>query len=83
MVCFLSTFQRFKTSDMKKTNKFLLGVAAAAAIGLIFYTLRNRRQLELRHARVADEGYETAHDVLYPNQKGRGRKLHFGPVLPE
>jgi hypothetical protein len=68
---------------MKKTNKFLLGVAAAAAIGFIFYTLRNRRQSDLRHARVADEGYETAHDVLFPDKKGRSRKLHFGPVLPE
>ena len=68
---------------MKKTNKFILGVAAAAAIGVIIYSLRSRRQTAMRHARIADEGYETAHDVLFPNQKSRGRKLRYGPVLPE
>jgi hypothetical protein len=68
---------------MKKTNKFILGVAAAAAFGFILYALRSRRQSSIRHARVADEGYETAHDVLFPGQKSRSRKLRFGPVLPE
>lgn len=68
---------------MKKTNKFLLGVTAAAAVGFIIYALKSRRQTAVRHARVADEGYETAHDILYPKQTGRHRKLHFGPVLPE
>jgi len=68
---------------MKKTNKFLVGVAAAAAIGFIVYAMKRRRESAFRHARVADEGYETAHDVLFPNKKGRSRKLHFGPVLPE
>ena len=68
---------------MKKTNKFILGVAAAATVGLIIYAMRNRRLSAIRHARVAEEGYETAHDILFPNQKGRSRKLRFGPVLPE
>lgn len=68
---------------MKKTNKFLLGVAAAAAIGFVIYALRSHRQTMRRHAQVADEGYETAHDILFPGQKGRSRKMHFGPVLPE
>lgn len=66
-----------------KTNKFLLGVAAAAAIGFIVYALKSRHRTSLRQAQVADEGYETAHDILFPNQKGRSRKLHFGPVLPK
>jgi hypothetical protein len=68
---------------MKKTNKFLLGVAAAAAVGFVIYALRSRHQSAARHARVADEGYETAHDILFPGTKGRSRKLRFGPVLPE
>ena len=68
---------------MKKTNKFVLGVAVAAAVGFIVYALRSRRESAIRHARVSDEGYETAHDVLFPNQKSRSRKLRFGPVLPE
>lgn len=68
---------------MKKTNKIILGVAAAAAVGFLIYTIRNRRQSAIRHARVADEGYETAHDILFPDKKSRCRKLRFGPVLPE
>lgn len=68
---------------MKKTNKVLLGVAAAATIGFIVYALKSRRDSARRHAQVADEGYETAHDILFPNTKGRHSKLRFGPVLPE
>ena len=68
---------------MKKTNKILLGIAAVAAVGFVVYALRSRRQTAIRHARVADEGYETAHDILFPGKKSRHRKLHFGPVLPK
>lgn len=68
---------------MKKTNKFILGVAAAAAVGFMIYAIRNRRLSAIRHARVAEEGYETAHDILFPDHKRHSRKLRFGPVLPE
>ena len=51
---------------MKKTSKILVGVGLAAiAAGLIIYTVRRQRSNQ-RHARVADEGYETAHDILFP-----------------
>ena len=32
--------------------------------------------------RVSDEGYETAHDVLFPHKSKRGKNLRYGPVLP-
>lgn len=33
--------------------------------------------------RVADEGYETAIDVLYPLKRNGVRTLHYGPVIPD
>ena len=66
---------------MKKTSQLLLIAGAAAVAGLTIYAIRRHRK-NIRSAKVASEGYETAHDVLYPKKK-HGRKLHFGPVLPE
>jgi len=33
--------------------------------------------------RVSNEGYETAHDILYPRHDIFYRKLQYGPVLPD
>lgn len=69
---------------MKTSTKTLLGVAALAAVGLAVYMISRERRLAKkdRLAHVADEGYETAHDVLYPN-KYKPSKLQYGPVLPK
>ena len=67
---------------MKKTSQFLLIAGAAVAAGLTIYAIRRHRK-NMRDARVSQEGYETAHDVLYPTKKHSRRKLHFGPVLPD
>ncbi|HMR92767.1 MAG TPA: hypothetical protein PKC69_10645 [Chitinophagaceae bacterium] len=67
---------------MKKTSQLLLIAGAAAVAGLTIYAIRRHRK-NMRAARVAQEGYETAHDVLYPTKKHSRHKLHFGPVLPE
>ena len=82
MVCFL--FFTLKIAQMKKsTPKILIGVGiAAAAAGFIIYAVR-RQQVNRRHAKVADEGYETAHDILYPPKKYKRKKVRYGPVLPE
>lgn len=67
---------------MKKTNKLLIGVGIVALTGLIIYAMRrdqSNRELE----RIADEGYETANDILFPETKPFRRRLHYGPVLPE
>ncbi len=67
---------------MKKTDKLLVGVGIAALAGLIIYAMR-RRQSNRRLARIADEGYETANDILFPGTKPVKKTLHYGPVLPE
>ncbi|MFT3979191.1 MAG: hypothetical protein QM687_01890 [Ferruginibacter sp.] len=66
---------------MKKSTKIMIGVAALAAAGVAAYMINQQRKRK-RSAHVADEGYETAHDVLYPH-KSISPKLKFGPVLPE
>ena len=66
-----------------KTNKTIIyGAAAVALTGLIIFAVRlqNTRR---RVAEVADEGYETAADILHPKTNRRFRKLHYGPVLPD
>ncbi|RYY48000.1 MAG: hypothetical protein EOO06_11480 [Chitinophagaceae bacterium] len=69
---------------MKTSTKTMIGVAALAAVGLAIYVLTREKRQEScdRLAHVADEGYETAHDVLYPN-KYKPSRLQYGPVLPK
>ena len=67
---------------MKKITQALLMVTSVAltfsAIMLASSMLRRKNRL----IKIADEGYETAHDILYPSRADK-YKLHFGPVLPE
>jgi len=66
---------------MKTSTKILLGVAAVATTGTLIYitrTYNTRRRL----THISNEGYETAHDILYPTKYNRAKKLHYGPVLP-
>jgi len=67
---------------MKKSTKKMIGVAALTAIGVAAYIISHRKKHN-RLSHVSDEGYETAHDVLYPDKNRRSRKLQYGPVLPE
>jgi hypothetical protein len=66
---------------MKKEVKILYSIAAIAATGLLVYAVRKKNSVN-RIAEVADEGYETAADVLHPKTNKRFKKLHYGPVLP-
>ena len=62
---------------MSRTNK-IIGVASLTAIGVIVF-LRYKKQIKKQQEmldRVADEGYETAYDVLYP-LKGKTLKRLF------
>ncbi len=67
---------------MKRTNRIMLAIGLAAAAGFAIYAIR-RHQTNKRYARIADEGYETAHDILYPQQGKRKKRVHYGPVLPD
>ncbi|AHF17871.1 hypothetical protein [Niabella soli] len=71
---------------MKKSYRLigfvLLGVAASAITGAVCEV--RRRNAMRRLLDTANEGYETAHDINYP-EKGsyrRAKKLRYGPVYP-
>jgi hypothetical protein len=67
---------------MKATLNFLAGLGLLAA-GVGIYTFRRlRKNSKQMLNEVADEGYETAMDILYPQKQMRDCKLHYGPVLP-
>ncbi len=66
---------------MKKTIRILAGITALAVVGMIIYRKRSRNTGNMLK-NVSDEGYETAHDVLYPTKAKRGRDLRYGPILP-
>ena len=67
---------------MKTSTKITLGMAALALTGTLIYVTRSYNTRK-RLLHISNEGYETAHDILYPTQYNRGRKLQYGPVLPE
>ncbi len=67
---------------MKTSKKLLYSAAAIAFTSLIVYAAR-RSNTKRRIAEVANEGYETAADLLHPKTNKRFKKLHYGPVLPE
>jgi hypothetical protein len=70
----------FNKTAMKK-NSILSTILAAigAALITVFFIGRKKRKKML--TRVAEEGYETAADILYPG-KSVSSKLHYGPVIP-
>ncbi len=67
---------------MKTSKKIIYGAAAIAFTGLLVYITR-LTNTNRRIAEVADEGYETAADLLHPKTNKRFKKLHYGPVLPQ
>jgi hypothetical protein len=70
-----------KNKNMKTSNKIVIGLSAVVVAGLIVALAKKRVKRKILTT-VSDHGYETAHDVLYPEGKKKFRKLHYGPVLP-
>lgn len=66
---------------MKKREAILIGVGAALASVVVIKLARSQNRLN-RLNNVASEGYETAHDILYPTKEHKKARLKFGPVLP-
>ncbi len=67
---------------MKNSTKITLALAAISTAVIVSYAmqrLKTRRMV----AKISDEGYETAQDILYPGRIVTGKKLHYGPVLPD
>jgi hypothetical protein len=64
-----------------KTSITLLSLVLIGFATLLLLRKRNEEGQEMVK-QVSDEGYETAHDILYPGKQHRSRHLRFGPVLP-
>ncbi len=55
---------------MRRSTKIAFGISAVAMAGIIVYAAsgaKTRRMLK----QVSEEGYETAHDILYPGLQGQ------------
>jgi uncharacterized protein YxeA len=64
---------------MKKILNLLTGLFILTGVGIfVIRKINTRRKLK----EVADNGYETAQDVLFPGKEIKSKKLHYGPVLP-
>ena len=61
-----------------------IGLAAATATGVI-YELGRRNKLMKRLLEVSNQGYETAPDIIYPDQKHAKQPddLKYGPYIPK
>ena len=59
----------------------IFGVAVASVAGAICKARKEKRQHRLANA--ANEGYETAHDIIYPDdfRTHKNKKLRYGPVF--
>lgn len=69
-----------KKSTYSLIGLVLLGVAATTVTG-VMCKVRNKR-LQRRLIDAANEGYETAHDIIYPDNYSRNdKKLRYGPVF--
>lgn len=49
-----------------KNYTLIIGVVSIVAVGWMVTVLVQKNTLEKRQMEVADAGYETAYDVLYP-----------------
>lgn len=67
---------------MKLIFKIALGTALITAALIIFKASRVNTDSDGRLSRVADEGYETADDILFPGRFKPDSRLRYGPVLP-
>jgi hypothetical protein len=58
-----------------------VAIAAGLIIGLGIYAIR-RVNINRKLRKVADNGYETAGDVLFPGKGVQAKKLRYGPIHP-
>ncbi len=65
---------------MKNSSKITMMMTAIGAGAIAFYVIRKLNTKRML-SQVADEGYETAPDILFPGKKVNSN-LHYGPVVP-
>ena len=66
---------------MKTSISFILSIAAIVTAAIIILDRRKENALKMA-AHASEEGYETAHDILYPGKSSRFSNLRYGPVIP-
>ena len=67
---------------MKTTNKIILATTTVAVAGLLIYAATRHKKTKRMLTEIADEGYETAPDVMFPGKVKSNSKLQYGPVIP-
>ena len=67
---------------MKTRNKIILATGVIAVTGLLLYATSRHKKTKRMLTDIAEEGYETAPDVLFPGKEKRNNNLKYGPVLP-
>ena len=68
---------------MKRNTKILLALTAITLGAALIAISRRNKVVPIDTGKIADEGYETAHDILFPHKHNRKPKdVHYGPVLP-
>jgi hypothetical protein len=67
---------------MKLSQKIALGFALLAVAGIVAYVSGRSCHTKRMLNQIADEGYETANDVLFPGKNIQDKHLHYGPVIP-
>jgi hypothetical protein len=66
-----------KHFEMKTRDKIIAGIGIASIVGLVIYLVRRHKASKLVREQIAEEGYETAHDILFPlKNKGRRKYQH-------
>ena len=66
---------------MNQKNLIISAAAVLALSAVVAYLVGNSKS-KSKTRRFANEGYELAGDILFPNERIKSRKLKFGPVLP-
>lgn len=59
---------------MRRNYTLIIAFTSIAALGAILYFSRKSVVIKKRTIEVADEGYETAYDILFPIEKPRRRR---------
>ncbi len=66
---------------MKLSHKIGLGIGIILLAGIALQLTRRSKTRRMLN-QISDEGYETAHDILFPGKRISARALHYGPVIP-
>ncbi len=66
---------------MKISKIIGISLTVLAVAGVAVYVAKKMKRKNMLN-QIADEGYETAHDILFPGKSFETDKLQYGPVIP-